>query len=806
MSRKGGRNREQHGGAHGRAHAESSRPQAGLISGISLAAEAGRTVVEDRHRPVTTSRCRPAASRSSATAAAFQDGETTQQCTARHDHQAEENNTEFTAFSPSLSSSSSPSTVLQIHQCPVRIVSSSSSAIANNINGGSSSSSNTIITTTSDKKNQAKSKTPLSRGKIVTTANRKTDISRGPRNSGSISLKTIASGGGGSNNINNATTTMAIHNLHLQYLSSNLSSASDYDYDDEEEEVEAIEENDDVVEDLDDDDNYDQSVVENSTEWFKSSRCRNLDPVEDLELVGHQPTTHSVVDTLDIGTGKASKDIVVDDLFAGEHLAVSPDPAGVIPPLTETDHVVLSTTENESVALYTSSSDSNGHSIVDVDNNAIASSIPISSSVSSKTCTVVGNTSLNSPVSSSPPFTSRSTISSTCTINTVCTTPTAISADVGSVVLETEGKCGVSTSYSSASTADTLNRHPGDDQETLVLQVPLLEFKAVDTDKSNTLMTPQELESMPDRGIEFEESVGPKQEITSSLASRSGPDNLSAISCRQNLTPSQTGLLETPVQVSSPNLAAEAAAATTTITTTTTTTTSTTNNTIIFSSTSGDSLAIDTKPVFVDNPLMAISDTPTINTSNSNKNNLCSSSSSSSNNNNNNNNNNNVIATTNSSTASSSSTITTSSATSVIDSALNTNVFNSGNFTLATISISTDRSTNSTRILVNTNQGQQLYHINTADLTKAQTLPISQPEAPTSNGLPTTTTTVSTTSTTTTTTTTTTTNGASPQTGAGFIFVCFSIVSDFYAKVLNLFAIFGLRDNCQVESGRVGVL
>lgn len=30
-------------------------------------------------------------------------------------------------------------------------------------------------------------------------------------------------------------------------------------------------------------------------------------------------------------------------------------------------------------------------------------------------------------------------------------------------------------------------------------------------DRSNTLMTPQELERMPDQGLEFEQSVGPKE-------------------------------------------------------------------------------------------------------------------------------------------------------------------------------------------------------------------------------------------------------------------------------------------------------
>uniref|UniRef100_T1JGY0 C2H2-type domain-containing protein n=1 Tax=Strigamia maritima TaxID=126957 RepID=T1JGY0_STRMM len=40
-------------------------------------------------------------------------------------------------------------------------------------------------------------------------------------------------------------------------------------------------------------------------------------------------------------------------------------------------------------------------------------------------------------------------------------------------------------------------------------QLNVLEFR--EPDKNNTLMTPQELESMPERGLEFEESVGPKE-------------------------------------------------------------------------------------------------------------------------------------------------------------------------------------------------------------------------------------------------------------------------------------------------------
>ncbi|CAE1168965.1 unnamed protein product [Acanthosepion pharaonis] len=716
MSRKGGRNREQHGGAHGRAHAESSRPQAGLISGISLAAEVGRTVVDGRHRPVTTSRCR----KSSATAAAFQDGETTQQRTARHDDQAEENNTEFAAFSPSLSSSlvlSPSSSVLQIQQCPVRIT-PSCSAIANNIKN---SSSNTITTI---EKKQAKRKAVLLPSVTKTTNNnRKVAISQESLNSDSISLKTINSVGGNNN------TTMAIHNL--QCLSSNSSSVSDYEYDeDEEEDVEGEEE---VVEDLN---SYERSVVEETSEWFKS-RCRNLDSVVEFELVGHQQTPHGVVDALDIGTGKTSKDIVVDDLFAGEHLVVCPDPAGVIPPLAGTDHVVLSTTENESVVLYTPSSDSNDNSIVlnGVD-SAVGSSIPNPNSITStKTCTIVGNTGLNCPISSSSlPSCSVSTNSAACTINTVSTVPTTITTNGVGAILEIEGKH--ADCMTSISASDTMG-HPTDGQGTLGLQVPLLEFKRVGTDKSNTLMTPQELESMPDQGIEFEESVGPKQEITSSLPASLGPESASAISSPLIPTPPQTGLLETSVQVSSPNLVAS---------TTTTTTTTTTNNTIHCSQNSVNSLNVDTKPVFVDSPMIALNETPAANTPS--KNNLCI------------NNNNPINSSATVSSTASSSTITSSSGTSVVGTVLNTNLFNSGNFTLATISISTDRSTNSTQILVNTNQGQQLYHINTADLTKPRSLPITQPVAPTSSRVTTATTAASATN-----SSLTVSNGASPQTG-----------------------------------------
>ena len=53
------------------------------------------------------------------------------------------------------------------------------------------------------------------------------------------------------------------------------------------------------------------------------------------------------------------------------------------------------------------------------------------------------------------------------------------------------------------------------------------------------------------------------------------------------------------------------------------------------------------------------------------------------------------------------------------------------NLTLATISISTDKVANSTQILVNTTQGQQLYLINTADLNQATNSlqPLTQPQS-----------------------------------------------------------------------------
>jgi len=45
-------------------------------------------------------------------------------------------------------------------------------------------------------------------------------------------------------------------------------------------------------------------------------------------------------------------------------------------------------------------------------------------------------------------------------------------------------------------------------------ELQAMEFNSLQ-DKSNMLMTPQELESMPDQGLEFEASVGPKQDLLS---------------------------------------------------------------------------------------------------------------------------------------------------------------------------------------------------------------------------------------------------------------------------------------------------
>lgn len=58
-------------------------------------------------------------------------------------------------------------------------------------------------------------------------------------------------------------------------------------------------------------------------------------------------------------------------------------------------------------------------------------------------------------------------------------------------------------------------------------------------DRSNTLMTPQELERMPDQGLEFEQSVGPKElpKLTlTSATQNTGEDETSISSVSPTLT------------------------------------------------------------------------------------------------------------------------------------------------------------------------------------------------------------------------------------------------------------------------------
>lgn len=63
-------------------------------------------------------------------------------------------------------------------------------------------------------------------------------------------------------------------------------------------------------------------------------------------------------------------------------------------------------------------------------------------------------------------------------------------------------------------------------------------------DRSNTLMTPQELERMPDQGLEFEQSVGPKEmpkvlPVVSVIkdTGESEDDTSTATSCNTTLIP-----------------------------------------------------------------------------------------------------------------------------------------------------------------------------------------------------------------------------------------------------------------------------
>lgn len=62
-------------------------------------------------------------------------------------------------------------------------------------------------------------------------------------------------------------------------------------------------------------------------------------------------------------------------------------------------------------------------------------------------------------------------------------------------------------------------------------------------DKNNMLMTPQELESMPDRGLEFEASVGPKL-INADISVKSSSDIISSVSLLKNKTLQVTKLAQ----------------------------------------------------------------------------------------------------------------------------------------------------------------------------------------------------------------------------------------------------------------------
>lgn len=171
----------------------------------------------------------------------------------------------------------------------------------------------------------------------------------------------------------------------------------------------------------------------------------------------------------------------------------------------------------------------------------------------------------------------------------------------------------------------------------------------LDADKNNTLMTPQELESMPDRGIEFEESVGPKSDTIQIVQIEDGVPSEFEKCISGQATQSLTSILD------------------------------------------GKTKRYDTSLL------------NRVNVQSSNQSAL-------------------VQKSRESSMAQLSQSIVAPA---------EAYVPTDGNLKLATISISTDKASNSTQILVNTNQGQQLYHINTADLTQATNAlePLSRPNS-----------------------------------------------------------------------------
>ncbi|KAJ8299417.1 hypothetical protein KUTeg_023477 [Tegillarca granosa] len=195
-------------------------------------------------------------------------------------------------------------------------------------------------------------------------------------------------------------------------------------------------------------------------------------------------------------------------------------------------------------------------------------------------------------------------------------------ASVISVPSLDNGVLGVQSSCNSLDLPD-----PGEDGA-IGINDKGLDSLGISGDKNNTLMTPQELESMPDRGLEFEESVGPKSDgVPSSdmvtldhVGSSHSLENV----CQRDADALKTGRvirIEPNGQVSP-------------------------MSGIVNQNGTQDQIPAS----------LLIGDT--------------------------------VIP-------------------------------DQANLKLATISISTDKISNSTQILVNTNQGQQLYHINTADLAQA---------------------------------------------------------------------------------------
>ena len=175
-----------------------------------------------------------------------------------------------------------------------------------------------------------------------------------------------------------------------------------------------------------------------------------------------------------------------------------------------------------------------------------------------------------------------------------------------------------------------------------------MEFEMVSSDKSNMLMTPQELELMPERGKEFEESVGPKEE----------PAVLTAESEDVTDLMSDTQVTDQP-------------------------------GSFILASSSG-------KPVSILNPNLVPASTaansvltvlPNVNTTNQ------------------------VLNQMQLAVPAVDPQVTPGTAT--------TTAAEAGTPGLATISIATDNSSNSTQILINTPQGQQIFQINTADLNQA---------------------------------------------------------------------------------------